>query len=49
MMVSGDLFLMDFHIRRLCESQTPENTENAQSTQAPFVEQFALSRYYSSV
>ena len=49
MMVSDDLFLKDFHIRRLCESQKPENIENASSTQAPFVEQFPLSRYYSSV
>ena len=49
MMVSDDLILKDFHIRRLCESQRPENIENVPSAQAGFVEQFPLSRYYSSV
>ena len=48
-MVSGDLILTDFHLRRLCESQKPEKTEMPPSTRAPFVEQFALSGYYSSV
>ena len=43
------LILKDFHLRRLREGQKPENIENVPSTQAPFVEQFALSRYYSSV
>ena len=49
MMVSDDLFLRDFHIRRLYESQKPENIENVPSAQAAFVEQFPLSGYYSSV
>ena len=49
MIVSGDLILRDFHLRRLCESQRPENIENVPSAQAAFVDQFALSRYYSSV
>ena len=49
MMVSDDLILRDFHLRRLCASQTPEKTEIPPLTRTPFVEQFALSRYYSSV
>ena len=49
MIVSDLLILRDFHLRRLCESQRPENIENVESTQAPFVEQFDLARYYSSV
>ena len=48
-MVSGLLILRDFHLRRLCESQRPENIAKVFMTQAAFVEQFALSRYYSSV
>ena len=48
-MVSDDLILRDFHIRRVCESQRPENIEKVPSAQAAFVEQIPLSRYYSSV
>ena len=43
------LILTDFQFKRLSASQKPENIENVQSAQAPFVEQFPLSRYYSSV
>ena len=49
LMASGSLILRDFHLRRLCESQTPEKTEMPPSTRASFVEQFPVSRYYSSV
>ena len=49
MKVSGDLILKDFYLTRWCASQTPEKTEMLPLTRAPFVEQFALSRYYSSV
>ena len=36
------LILKDFHLRRLVESQKPENIENVPSPQAAFVEQFPL-------
>ena len=49
MIVSDDLILRDFHLRRLCASHTPEKTEMPSLTRAPFVEQFPLSRYYFSV
>ena len=43
------LILRDVHLRRLCESYTPENIENVPSAQADSIQRFPVSRYYSSV